>query len=134
MKADYEAWFDDVTRDVARPRIAIGAPEEDPVRLTRQDWRGPRAGWSPDSVGHWEVDVVRAGEYQVTVRFAQASRAGTVALSLGGERRQKPVDVGAVSVVFENVRLARGGGVLECDVVLGESTVGALDVLVSRLR
>ena len=134
MKADYEAWFDDVTRDVARPRIAIGAREEDPVRLTRQDWRGPQAGWSPESVGHWEVDVVRAGEYQVTVRFAQAGRAGTVALSLGGARRQKPVEAGAASVVFEKVRLARGPGVLECGVALGESTVGALDVLVSRLR
>jgi hypothetical protein len=78
--------------------------------------------------------VVRAGEYQVTVRFAPAGRAGTVALSLGGARRQMPVEAGRASVVFEKVRLARGRGVLECDVALGESTVGALDVLVSSLR
>ena len=134
MKAEYDAWFEDVTRGLPRPRIAIGAPEENPVRLTRQDWRGPRAGWTPSSLGHWDVDVVRAGEYHVTVRIAPRDRAGTLSLSLGGSKGQKPVEPGAASVVFENVRLSEGEGVLQSEWSDGGTTVGVLDVVVRHLR
>jgi hypothetical protein len=134
MKAAYDTWFDNVTRGLTRPRIALGAPEENPVRLTRQDWRGPRAGWTPTSLGHWDVDVVRAGEYQVTVRIAPSDRAGTLSLSLGGSNRKKPVEPGAASVVFENVRLSQGEGVLQGEWSDGETTVGVLDVVVRYLR
>src|SRR4029453_3049416 len=44
MKSEYEKWFKDVTRgrDYTSPsRIVLGAPQVNPVRLTRQDWRGP---------------------------------------------------------------------------------------------
>ena len=37
------------------------------MRLSRQDWRGPKAGWAADSEGYWEVKVERAGKYKVTV-------------------------------------------------------------------
>ena len=104
------------------------------MRLTRQDWRGPRAGWTPGSLGHWDVDVVRAGEYQVTVRLAPPDRDGTVSLSLGGRKQRKPVGRGAASLVFESVRLAKGEGELHCEVAGGESAVGVLDVVVRHLR
>ena len=55
MRKDYETWFKDVTsrRDYVHPsRIFIGALQENSVRLTRQDWRGPQAGWTPTSLGH----------------------------------------------------------------------------------
>ena len=47
LRKGYEAWFQDVsaTRGYAPPRIHLGTPHENPVTLTRQDWRGPRAGW-----------------------------------------------------------------------------------------
>ena len=62
LRAQYEAWFRDVgSRGYAPPRIHLGTPHEDPVVLTRQDWRGPRSGWNSDSLGHWEVDVAKAG-------------------------------------------------------------------------
>ncbi len=46
MHADYLAWFRDVstTRGFDPVRIDIGGTREDPTILTRQDWRGPRAG------------------------------------------------------------------------------------------
>jgi arylsulfatase A-like enzyme len=46
MRRGYEAWFEDVasTRGFEPPRIRIGTALEDPVILTPQDWRGPRAG------------------------------------------------------------------------------------------
>ena len=69
LKKEYEAWFADVTKKgFAPPRIVIGSEKENPVRLSRQDWRGPKAGWAPESEGHWEVRVERAGRYEVTIR------------------------------------------------------------------
>jgi hypothetical protein len=67
LKAVYGAWFDDVTKaGFDPPRISIGSEKENPVRLTRQDWRGPKAGWTPDSDGAWAVKVERAGKYKLT--------------------------------------------------------------------
>jgi len=69
LKAEYEKWFADVTKKgFAPPRIIVGNEKENPVRLSRQDWRGPKVGWSADSEGHWEIEVERAGNYRVTVR------------------------------------------------------------------
>src|SRR5262249_12931282 len=45
MQSAYTKWFK--TMSLARafqpPRIALGAKEENPVILTKQDWRGPKA-------------------------------------------------------------------------------------------
>jgi arylsulfatase A-like enzyme len=68
LKALYEQWFADVTkRGFAPPRIVIGSEKANPVRLSRQDWRGPKAGWAPESEGHWEVEVAEGGIYELTV-------------------------------------------------------------------
>ena len=37
------------------------------MRLSRQDWRGPKAGWAADSDGHWEIEVAESGDYKFTV-------------------------------------------------------------------
>jgi arylsulfatase/arylsulfatase A len=69
LKREYEAWFADVTKNgFAPPRIVLGSEKENPVRLSRQDWRGEKAGWAADSVGHWEVEFERAGRYELTAR------------------------------------------------------------------
>ena len=72
MKREYEKWFKDVTsgRDYTNPsRIVLGAPQANPVRLTPQDWRGPQAGWTPQSLGHWEVNVAQPGVYEISGPF-----------------------------------------------------------------
>ena len=63
MHEAYRAWFRDVssTRGFDPIRIEIGGPREDPTVLTRQDWRGPRAGTKPNDLGYWEVRVVQGG-------------------------------------------------------------------------
>ncbi len=69
LKAEYEAWFADVTkRGFAPPRIVVGSDAEPVVRLTRQDWRGPNAGWAKDSVGHWVIAPATDGRYELVVR------------------------------------------------------------------
>lgn len=137
MTAQYEAWFRDVTsgRDYSDPgiaRIAIGAPRENPVRLTRQDWRGPQAGWTPTSVGHWEVDVRRAGAYDIAVRFAALQTPGTVRVTLGGHTAMNALPAGATTATFTRVRLAPGAGRLEGWITQDERRIGLLDVVVTR--
>jgi hypothetical protein len=69
LKRQYDDWFADVTKKgFDPPRIVVGSDKEDPVRLSRQDWRGPKAGWEADSVGHWDVTVERTGRYEVRLR------------------------------------------------------------------
>ena len=139
MTNQYEAWFKDVTggRDYADrgiARIVIGSPRENPVRLTRQDWRGPQAAWTPTSLGHWEVDVRREGIYDVTLRFAELARPGTISFALGASTLQKEVPAGAGSAIFNRVRLTRGAGRLESWVTQGDRRIGMLDALITLRR
>jgi len=75
IRKSYEEWFRDVssTRGYEPPRIHLGTKFENPVTLTRQDWRGPQAGWGPDSLGYWEVQVSRAVDYEITLHSRHAT-------------------------------------------------------------
>ena len=139
MTNQYEAWFTDVTggrdySDRGIARVVLGSPRENPVRLTRQDWRGPQAAWTATGVGHWEVDVQRAGRYDVTLRFAELTKPGTISFALGGRTVQKEVPAGAASATFNRVRLTRGAGRLESWVTQDDRRVGMLDVVLTRAR
>lgn len=84
LKMAYDAWFDDVSKlGFNPPRIAIGNANENPVRLSRQDWRGPKAGWNADSVGHWLTRVEKPGQYEVTVISRSEFQSYEVLLSRG---------------------------------------------------
>lgn len=73
LKGDYGSWFDDVTKKgFEPPRIIVGSEKENPVRLSRQDWRGPKAGWAAGDEGHWEIEFEKAGKYKVTLRSKAA--------------------------------------------------------------
>src|SRR5262249_41175161 len=88
-------------------RIAIGSEKENPVRLSRQDWRGDKAGWNADSLGHWEVKVERTGKYKVTIRSDKdfASCTGTIVAS--------PLELkythGGLKVAEEQIEVAKTG-------------------------
>jgi arylsulfatase A-like enzyme len=115
MKKEYEAWFKDVssTRGYAPPRIYLGAPQENPVTLTRQDWRGPRAGWSAADLGHWEVKVVRPGTYQVTLKLLATAAGGTIHFALADKRLMSDLKAGMTEVTFPAVTLTAGPARLE---------------------
>jgi arylsulfatase A-like enzyme len=137
LQRDYDAWFADVTAerdysDAGVPRIFIGDPRENPVRLTRQDWRGPEAGWTPTSDGHWLVEVRRGGRYAVTTRFAAVAEPATAVFELGAAKLQQKVPAGATSVEFSNVALPIGEGSVSAHVTQGARRVGVLDVVLTR--
>jgi arylsulfatase A-like enzyme len=136
MKRDYERWFKDVTsgRDYTSPsRIVLGAPQANPVRLTRQDWRGPQAGWTPRSLGYWEVNVARPGVYEITARLNEIDQPAIVHFALGQVRVQQEVPSKAGRVVFSKVYLPSGVGQLECLVEQPGVKTGVLDVEIKRV-
>ncbi|MFL5340083.1 MAG: arylsulfatase [Gemmataceae bacterium] len=130
----YKAWFEDVgrTRGYDPPRIFLGADAENPVTLTRQDWRGPRAGWRVDDLGHWEVKIVHAAEYSVAVKFAPRTDAGRVHLKIGQVVQDQEVAAKETETVFRGMKLPAGDAHLEAWVQVGERTAGATYVEVER--
>ncbi len=137
LERAYDAWFTDVTggrdySDAGVPRIFIGDRHEDPVRLTRQDWRGPAAGWTSTSIGHWQVDVRRGGRYTATVRVAALKDAAQVTFTCGAARLVKEVAPGTTSVTFDDVVLAQGAATLASEVHADGRRSGVLDVTIAR--
>ena len=115
MYAEYKAWFKDVssTRGFEPVRIALGSPRENPTILTRQDWRGPRAGRNANALGYWEVDVARAGRFDITLR------AHGPAIPHHGPHRFRNTEgraglgAGQTECSFKGVELPAGPGRLE---------------------
>lgn len=127
LKAQYDAWFSDVTgaRDYHVPaRIFLGTPHEDPVLLTRQDWRGPGASWGPKGSGYWEVNVAALSQYEVRLRFAPLRADGEATLTCGDVVARQAVNAGEAACVFSGVRLPAGPGRLEAAVKVGTDVSG----------
>jgi len=125
MKA-YDRWFDDVgrTRGYPVPRIVAGTKHENPVTLTRQDWRGPRADWGAKGLGHWDVEFA-AGNYDVTVRMPALAGASPVRLRIGPIELEQPVDAGAERVTFRAIRIPGGTARVAATVQREGGRVGA---------
>jgi hypothetical protein len=139
LRRQYEAWFSSVTgardySDAGVARIAVGTGAEDPVRLTRQDWRGPHAGWTSTSVGYWEIDVRRGRRYDVTARFAPPDGPATLHLRFGDAVTSRAVPAGAGSLSLAGTELARRAGRLEVYIERDGLRTGVLDVTVARSR
>jgi arylsulfatase A-like enzyme len=136
MHADYLAWFKDVcsTRGFEPVRIEIGGERENPTILTRQDWRGPRAGWGPNDQGHWEVEVSRASPFDVTLRLTPRRFRTVAHLSLRGVNRQLDLTPGTTECTFHDVPWTAGPGRFEAWVEGNRATAGPLDVAIRRLN
>ena len=134
LHADYRAWFKDVTgtRGLEPVRIELGGVRENPTVLTRQDWRGPRAGWDKNDLGFWEVSVVRGGRYEITLHLAPRRFATVAHLALAGTQREQTLGAGSEECVFRDVPVAAGAGRLEAWVEGNRATAGVLDVIVRR--
>lgn len=133
MRARYDAWFADVsgTRGFAPVRISLGVFQENPVLLTRQDWRG--AGWAKADAGHWEVSVATPGRYDVTLIFDPADVARRATFSLGGQTREADIAAGTAEHRFEAVELHPDDGRVEARLDGSEAASGVRYVRVRRL-
>ena len=117
LKRRYEQWFADVcaTRGFDPPRIHLGTTHENPVTLTRQDWRRVSSGngWAPTALGHWEVTVATPGSYTIQCRFppekvGRHDMPGTARLEVAGLTRTVPLKPNAPGCRFDAVPLPRG--------------------------
>jgi len=135
LRQEYQQWFRDVssTRGYDPPRIQIGTKHENPVLLTRQDWRGPRAGWKADSLGFWQVQVAETGRYEVSAIFAPAAGDGEVRFRLNGAELRQKVQKGETQRRLGAVQIPAGPGTLEMEVQTGGQPVGVQYVEIKRL-
>ncbi len=111
LRRQTEAWFRDVSasRGYAPPRIYIGTKYENPVVLTRQDWREATGDWNSAANGHWELDVRSKGRYQVRLRLAKPLPSSTQAtLRVGAVEVTTAAPARAESCTFDNVTLPAG--------------------------
>ena len=135
MYADYKAWFKDVssTRGFEPIRMALGSKRENPTVLTPQDWRGPRAGWQANSLGYWEVDVAKAGRFDITLRFLPRRFQSVAHLAFGSPRGTIDLKPDQTECSFKSVDLSAGPGRLEAWIAAKDQKWGVLDVTVRRL-
>jgi len=137
MRRGYEQWFRDVssTRGFAPSRIHLGTPRENPVILTRQDWRGPGAGWGTRAVGHWEVLLARAGTYGITLRFPRCESSNATAhVRLGQVVLEKQLEPGLRECLFRSVRLESGPARFEAWLSEDERTRGVHYAEIKRIH
>ncbi len=102
MKAVYDRWFDDVsaTRGFDPPRIHVGTPHENPLRLSRQDLREGVAG----SAGYWSVRF-EPGLYDTRLYFGKTKQAAKCVLAVGPERIQRAVPSRTTELLMSKIDL-----------------------------
>jgi hypothetical protein len=130
LRAAYEGWFADVGsgRGYGPQRIDLGSEHENPVMLTRQDWRVfGEDGWGrgSGSLGRWFVDVQSAGVYEVRLELDGPAAAGArISLELGPVRAEQALEAGAEEATFEGLEFVPGPGELDARVTTGGSVQG----------
>jgi len=87
LRDSLDSYIEEMTREkhlLEQPPIIIGAPQENPVYLNRNDASGERGIWSQEEVfGYWNVEVLE-GTYDLTFKFIQPVEKGTLFLEAGG--------------------------------------------------
>ncbi|MCA9412910.1 MAG: arylsulfatase [Candidatus Omnitrophica bacterium] len=111
LQSDYEDWFEDVSssRGYDVPRIHLGAPQDNPTTLTRQDWRGPVAGWREGGWGIWYTTAEKDGDYDFELRFnVTLDQPGTAHLRVGETDHTLDYEAGGETVTFKDIPLEAG--------------------------
>ncbi len=112
MKAEYDRWFADVSStrpdNYAPPRIQVGTKFENPVVLTRQDWRHTQGRpWARDSMGHWLLSA-KSGRYELRCRFTPSPEAGVATLRLNDRVVSIKLPANSSTCEFSAVELPAG--------------------------
>jgi hypothetical protein len=112
LTAAHAAWFEDMrkTREFEPPRVKPGTPHDDPMLLTRQDRRGPRAGEPNDADGGWLIELEKETSFDVTLRFRAPGAAAKVAYTGGTAAKEVEVDPKSTTLVLKGVPHPAGPG------------------------
>jgi arylsulfatase A-like enzyme len=136
MRKEYEVWFADVSSsrpdNYAPPRIHIGTRHENPVVLTRQDWRHIKGRpWAPDSNGYWELYAAKSGKYNVRLRFPKIGAGGTATLEFAGLIFKKEFSPGRQTIEFKGITIKKGNCRLLATLKFNERESGPWQIDVS---
>ena len=143
LKKAYDAWFDSIMRshDFSKPqRLTIGAPQENPVLLTRQDWRGPKANWNANGHGYWELIAPAPARYDMKIRFDALKKSGDATITYSGSggggriTQKKTFAAGDTELIFKNIALPAGDGRLEVTLKTPQAERGVTYVELTRLE
>jgi hypothetical protein len=137
MRRDYDKWFDDVSNtrpdNYAPPKIYLGTPYEEPVILSRQDWRvHGEDGWGDDNYGHWEILVTESGTYSMRVRLPEADKEAVAYFRFNTLEKRQSVHPGTGWSIFENVELTKGPGTVESWLEVEGNRKAARYIYISR--
>ena len=110
LQAIYDHWFEEMqnSRGFDPVQIVVGAAEEPVTTLTRQDWRGPQAGWSPTSEGFWELEVQRTGTYRARIEFTPAVVPQRLTVKIGDHVRRVEIAPDEGVTVLTDLPLEQG--------------------------
>jgi hypothetical protein len=136
MYEGYLAWFDAVAPSRGYenpPRIDVGNPRENPTVLTRQDWRGPRAGWNPNDLGYWDLQVANPGLYEFTINLPPRPFDSVAHLAIQDQTFTVEIPKQGTTCNFTNITLKPGPTRLEAWIEGNRAIAGVLDVTVTKL-
>jgi arylsulfatase A-like enzyme len=138
MKKAYDDWFDDVSStrpdNYAPPRIHVGTAYENPVVLTRQDWRHIKGRtWAANSNGYWMLYVAESGKYELKIRFKGNRGSGKIELKAGDQILNKPFTKDQPELLFNNVLLKKGDVNLLVTLMIGNDSKGPWQVKVKKM-
>jgi arylsulfatase/arylsulfatase A len=136
MRKQYEQWFADVSStrvdNYAPPRIYIGTEHENPVVLTRQDWRHVKGRpWAADSNGYWGLFVATSGKYDIKVDFPAVKTDGELLLEIAESKTSRKISQGDTSVTFTGIPIDKGPARLMATLTLADTTKGPWHVNIS---
>ena len=138
LKSEYEKWFKDVgqTRldNYVPPRIPIGTKYENPVVLTRQDWRRISENpWLEEATGYWRLEAERPGKYDILVRLRSKENSGLVKLKVGDKQYQQSLSANQDEIIFKNVEIGKGHVDLQAWLQMsGNKKVGSWQIEVKK--
>ncbi len=137
LRKQYDAWFDDVSStrpdNYEPPRIHIGTPHENPVVLTRQDWRHIKGRpWGADSNGFWLLYAAKKGPYTVRLRFPPLAAPADITLEFGGKTLNQSASQNDTECTFKEVPVDKGEAKLLATLTIKEKTRGPWQVDVMR--
>ncbi len=139
LKTGYEQWFEDVSssRGFHAVLFALGSEQQPSVTLTRQDWRMQSSdGWGRKDpvLGHWEVDNLSTGPYDITVTLAEpTTKSSKVQIAFRDFRKTVQIKAEETQVQFRNVTLETGQGNFQASLDNGSKPRGVWHVKINRL-
>ncbi len=135
LKAEYETWWKDVSRNASEyNRVIVGSPYEQLTTLTAHDLHQEKdfPAWNQDMVragvganGFWAIEVASAGEYDVSLRrYPLESNLSLAAAAPKGDEVPggRPYQAGK-ELPIKKVRLQLGSASLEQNVTGSEKEV-----------